>query len=135
MSQTKKGKEDLKEIILNDDSNLILPEVSFPTSYTTQGEVKYGAKSNDQKLASEHDLLMYQQRVTRKDSSLTSEEIRNLVSETNQRRKALEQSIAEQKEQFQQRRAAELQARHVKEREEARAHRMAMRMKLNGKCV
>jgi hypothetical protein len=124
-TRKEKGKGDLKEIILSDDSNLILPEVSFPSSYTTQGEIKYGAKSTDQKLASDHDLLEYRKRVSRSDATLTSDEIKTLVSETNERRRALEQSIAEQKEQFQQKRTAELQARHIKQREEARAHRIA----------
>jgi hypothetical protein len=126
MVQSKKSKDDLKEIILSDDSNLILPEVSFPSSYTTQpAAVKYGAKSNEHKLASEHELLEYQKRISRKDSTLTSEEIRNLVSETNARRKALEQSINEQKQAFEQKRAAELIASRTKEREEQRAYRIA----------
>src|SRR5437867_9527480 len=102
MDQTKKekNKDQLKEIILSDDSNLILPEVSFPTSYQAQSGVKYGAKSNHQKLASEHDLLEYQRRVSRRDLTLTSEEIRNLVSESTERRMALERSIEEQKQEF-----------------------------------
>ena len=108
MVQTKKSKEELKEIILSDDSNLNLPEVSFPSSYKPQDEIKYGAKSKEHRIASNHELLDYQKRVSRKDSTLTDEEIRTLVSETNDRRKALEQSIAEQKEAFQQRRASEL---------------------------
>jgi hypothetical protein len=131
--QTKKEKsklaENLKDIILSDDSNIILPEVSFPSSYKPQpavvGEVKYGAKSNEQKLASEHELLEYQKRVSRRDSSLTSEEIRNLVSETNERSRSLEQSINEQKQEFEQKRNAKLIARRVKEREEARVNRIA----------
>jgi hypothetical protein len=123
--QTKKNKvEDLKGITLSDDSNIILPEVSFPSSYKPQGEVKYGAKSNEQKLASEHELLEYQKRVSRRDSPLTSEEIRNLVSETNERRRSLEQSIIQQKQEFEQKRNAELTARRTKEREEARQFRI-----------
>jgi hypothetical protein len=123
--QAKKNKaEDLKEITLSDDSNIILPEVSFPSSYKIQGEVKYGAKSTYQKQASEHELLEYQKRVSRRDSPLTSEEIRNLVSETNERRRSLEQSIIQQKQEFEQKRNAELTARRVKEREEARQLRI-----------
>jgi rubrerythrin len=124
--EKKKSKEDsLKEITLSDDSNLILPEVSFPSSYTTQGEIKYGAKSKEYKIASEHELLEYQKRVTRRDSIPTYEEIRNLIIESTERRRALQQSIAEQKEEFQQKHAAVLQARHTKEREEARQFRIA----------
>jgi hypothetical protein len=122
--QTKKSKEELKEIILSDDSNLNLPEVSYPSPYTTQ-PVKLGSKSTEQKHVSEHELLEYQKRISRKESILSSEEIRSLVSETNERRKALEQSINKQKQAFQQRRAAELAARRAKEREEARANRIA----------
>jgi hypothetical protein len=124
-TKKEKGKDDLKNIILSDDSNLILPEISIPSTYQPQGEVKYGAKSTEQKLASEHDLLEYRRRVSRSDTSLTSDEIKTLVSESNERRRALQQSIAEQKEKFQQKHAAELQARHIKQREEARAHRIA----------
>jgi hypothetical protein len=123
--QTKKSKEELKEIVLSNDSNLNLPEVSFPSNYKAQGEVKYGAKSNEHNLTSEHELLEYQKRVSRRESTLTPEEIRTLVSEANARRRALEQSINEQKQAFQQRRAAELAARHANEREEARANRVA----------
>jgi hypothetical protein len=118
-------KDDLKEIILSDDSNIILPEVSFPSIYQAQGEVKLGFKSTEQKQATEHELLEYQKRISRKESILSSDEIRNLVSETNERRRALEQSIVEQKQAFEQRRNMELQARHIKQREEARAHRIA----------
>jgi hypothetical protein len=114
-------KEDLKEIILSDDSNIILPEVAFPSTYQIQGDVKYVAKYR----ASEQDLIDYRKRVSRDNTTLTPEEIKTLVSETNERRRALEQSIVEQKEQFQQKRTAELQARHIKQREEARAHRIA----------
>jgi hypothetical protein len=127
--ETRKNKEkvDLKEIILSDNSNIILPEVSFPSTYQTQGrgEIKYGAKSTEQQRASEHELLEYQKRVTRRDSIPTNEEIRNLITESTERRRALQQSIAEQKEEFQQKHAAELQARRTKEREEARVHRIA----------
>jgi hypothetical protein len=63
MEKKEKGKADLKDIILSDDSNLILPEVSLPSIYQVQGEIKYGAKSNKHKLASEHELLEYQKRV------------------------------------------------------------------------
>jgi DNA repair exonuclease SbcCD ATPase subunit len=122
--EKKKSKEDLKEIILNDDSNIILPEISFPSTYQAQ-PVKLGAKSTEQQRASERELLEYQKRVTRRDSIPTNEEIRNLVSETNERRRALEQSIVEQKEEFQQKRADELEARRTKQREEERAHRIA----------
>src|SRR6266516_2646830 len=97
--QTKKSKEELKEIILSDDSNLNLPEVSYPSPYTTQ-PVKLGSKSTEQKHVSEHELLEYQKRISRKDSILSSEEIRNLLSETNERRRALEQSIIQQKQEF-----------------------------------
>jgi hypothetical protein len=123
MSQIKESnKEELMEITLSDDSNIILPEVSFPTSYTTQGaDIKYGAKYH----ASEHEILEYQKRVSSSDKTLTPTEIRDLISETTKRRRALEQSIAEQKEHFQQKRAAELQARHSKEREEARQYRIS----------
>jgi hypothetical protein len=123
MDQTKKekGKADLKDIILSDDSNLILPEVSLPSTYQAQGDVKYGSKYR----ASEQDLADYRKRVSRSDTTLTLDEIKTLVSETNERHRALQQSIAEQKEEFQQRRAAELQARHIKQREESRAHRVA----------
>jgi hypothetical protein len=122
----KKSKEDLplKEITLSDNSNIILPEVSFPSTYPTQ-PVKLGAKSTEQKQASEHELLVYRQRISKTESTLTPQEIRNLVSETNERRRALEQSIAEQKEEFQQKHADELEARRTKQREEARAHRIA----------
>jgi hypothetical protein len=128
MVQTKKSKDlDLKEIILSDDSNIILPEVSYPSSYIAQpaGEVKLGSKSTEQKQASEHEHLEYQKRVSRRDSTLTSEEIRNLVTETNERRRSLEQSIIQQKQEFEQKRNAELTARHIKEREEAIQHRIA----------
>jgi hypothetical protein len=118
-------KDDLKEIILSDDSNIILPEVSFPSIYQAHGEVKLGFKSTEQKQATEHELLEYQKRISRKESILSSDEIRNLVSETNERRRSLEQSINEQKQLFEQRRTTELQARHIKQREEARAHRIA----------
>jgi hypothetical protein len=111
----------LKEITLSDDSNLILPEVDFPSTYQIQGDVKYGAKYR----ASEQDLVDYRKRVSRDDAILTPDEIKTLVSDTNERRRALEQSIAEQKEQFKQKRTAELQARHIKQREESRAHRIA----------
>jgi hypothetical protein len=125
MVQTKKSKEiDLKEIILSDDSNLNLPTVSYPSPYTTQ-PIKLGAKSIENKLASEHQLLEYQRRVSRKESILSSSEIRTLVFETNERRKALEQSINEQKQAFQQRRASELAARQARERAESRANRIA----------
>jgi hypothetical protein len=123
--QTKKSKEELKEIILSDDSNLNLPEVSYPSSYKPQDEIKYGAKSKEHKIATDHELLEYQKRVSRKESILSSDEIRNLVSESNERRRALEQSILLQKQEFEQKRAVELSARRVKEREEARAHRVA----------
>jgi hypothetical protein len=126
MVQTKKSKDlDLKEIILSDDSNIILPEVSYPSNYNPQEEIKYGAKSTEQKLASEHELLEYQKRVSRRDLTLTSEEIQNLVSETTQRRRFLEQSINEQKQLFEQKHAAELADRRIKQREEERAHRIA----------
>jgi hypothetical protein len=123
MDQTKKekGKADLKDIILSYDSNLILPEVSLPSTYQAQGDVKYGSKYR----ASEQDLADYRKRVSRSDTTLTLDEIKTLVSETNERHRALQQSIAEQKEEFQQRRAAELQARQIKQREESRAHRVA----------
>jgi hypothetical protein len=122
--EKKKSKEDLKDIILNDDSNIILPEISFPSTYQAQ-PVKLGAISTEQQRVSEHELLEYQKRVTRRDSIPTNEEIRNLVSETNERRRALEQSIAEQKEEFQQKRTDELEARRTKQRAEERAHRIA----------
>jgi hypothetical protein len=122
--EKKKSNEDLKEITLSDDSNLILPEVSFPSVYQTQGDVKYGAKSNEQKLANAHELLEYQKRITKTDPTLTPEQIRNLISETTERRRALEQSIAEQKEQYMQRRTEEILARRTKEREEARQRRL-----------
>jgi hypothetical protein len=118
-------KDDLKEIILSDDSNIILPELSFPSIYQAQGEVKLGFKSTEQKQATEHELLEYQKRISRKESILSSDEIRNLVSETNERRRALEQSIVEQKQAFEQRHTAELQTRYIKQREESRAHRIA----------
>jgi hypothetical protein len=124
-TKKEKGKDDLKNIILSDDSNLILPEISIPSTHQPQGEVKYSAKSTEQKLASEHDLLEYRRRVSRSDTSLTSDEIKTLVSESNERRGALQQSIAEQKEKFQQKHVAERQARHIKQKEEARAHRIA----------
>jgi DNA repair exonuclease SbcCD ATPase subunit len=116
----KKSKEDLplKEITLSDNSNIILPEVSFPSTYPTQ-PVKLGAKSTEQKQASEHELLVYRQRISKIESTLTPQEIRNLVSETNERRKALEQSIAEQKEEFENRRNLEVQTRRIKEIEAA----------------
>jgi hypothetical protein len=122
-TMTKKSKEELKEIILSDDSNLNLPEVSYPSSYTTQ-PVKLGAKSTEQQRASEHELLEYQRRVNRRDSTLTPEEIRNLISVTNERRKVLQQSINEQKQEFEQRRADELADRRIKQREEERALRI-----------
>jgi hypothetical protein len=125
MVQTKRSKEKLKEIILNDDSNLILPEISYPSNYNTQGEIKYGAKSNEHKLASHHELLEYQKRVSRRDSTLSPDEIRTIVSQTNESRRALEQSIIQQKQEFEQKRAAELAARHSKERAEARANLIA----------
>jgi hypothetical protein len=100
---------------------LILPEVAFPSAYQIQGDVKYGAKCR----ASEQDLVDYRKRVSRDNTTLTPEEIKTLVFETNERLRALEQSIAEQKEQFQQKCTAELQARHIKQREESRAHRIA----------
>jgi hypothetical protein len=87
--------------------------------------VKLGFKSTEQKQATEHELLEYQKRISRKESILSSDEIRNLVSETNERRRSLEQSINEQKQLFEQRRTTDLQARHIKQREEARAHRIA----------
>jgi hypothetical protein len=99
--------------------------VSFPSSYKAQGEIKYGAKSNEQKLVKEHEILEYQKRISRKESILSSEEIRSLISETNERRRVLQQSINEQKQASEERRAAELTARRVKEREEVRAHRVA----------
>jgi len=123
--QTRKNKDDLKEIILSDDSNIILPEVSFPSTYQTQGEVKYGAKSIEGKQASEHELLDYQKRISRKDSILTNEEIKNLITESTERRRSLQQSIAEQKEDFERKHNLELQNKRIKEREEARAHRIA----------
>jgi hypothetical protein len=124
--EKKKSKdESLKEIILSDDSNIILPEISLPSAYQTQGEIKYGAKSIEGKQDSDHELLEYRKRISRKDTIPSNEEIRNLVSETTEHRKSLERSINEQKQLFEQRRAAELQARHIKQREEARAHRIA----------
>jgi hypothetical protein len=116
----KKSKEDLplKEITLSDNSNIILPEVSFPSTYPTQ-PVKLGAKSTEQKQASEHELLVYRQRISKTESTLTPQEIRNLVSETNERRRALEQSIAEQKEEFESRRNLEVRTRRIKEIEAA----------------
>jgi hypothetical protein len=113
-------KEDLKEIILSDDSNIILPQVSLPSTYQAQGEIKYGAKYR----ASEQDLADYRKRVSR-DAILTSDEIKTLLSDTNERRRALQQSITEQKEQYMQRRNTELQLRQAKQREEARANRIA----------
>src|SRR6478609_1788330 len=109
--QTRKSKEELREIILSDDSNLNLPEVSYPSSYKLQGEIKYGSKSKERYLASEHELLEYQKRISRKESILSSDEIRNLVSESNERRRALEQSILLQKQEFEQKRVAEIAAR------------------------
>lgn len=126
MVQTKKSKDlDLKEIVLSDDSNIILPEVSYPSNYNPQGEIKYGAKSTEQKLASEHELLEYQKRISKTDSILTPQQIRDLVSETAQRRKALEQSILEQKDQYMQRHNLEIHERRTKQREEERARRIA----------
>ena len=124
-TEKKKSKEELKEITLSDDSNLILPELSFPSTYQAQSEVKYGARSIVKLRATEHELLEYQKRVSRISSTLTPEEIRSLVSESNERRKALAKSIEEQKEQFHQRHAAELEERFTKEREEARQSRIA----------
>jgi hypothetical protein len=117
------GEKDLrlKEIILSDNSNIILPEVSLPSTYQTQeGDVKYGAKYR----VSEHDLADYRRRVTR-DTTLTSDEIKTLVADTNERRRALQQSIVEQKAEFEQKRIAELEVRYTKEREEQLAHRIA----------
>jgi hypothetical protein len=119
-----KKSKDLKEITLSDDSNLILPEVSFPSAYQTQGEIKYGAKSKEGLLASDHELLEYQKRISRKDTIPSNEEIRNLVSEITEHRRSLERSINEQKQLFEEKRAAELQARHIKQREEARQLRI-----------
>jgi hypothetical protein len=89
---TQKKSKEIKEISLSDDSNLILPEISYPTPYEDQ-PVKLGAKSTEQKQASEHDLLVYRQRLSRTESTLTPQEIKTLVYETNQRRTALEESI------------------------------------------
>jgi hypothetical protein len=119
-----KKSKDLKEITLSDDSNLILPEVSFPSAYQTQGEIKYDAKSKEGLLASDHELLEYQKRISRKDTIPSNEEIRNLVSEITEHRRSLERSINEQKQLFEEKRAAELQARHIKQREEARQLRI-----------
>jgi hypothetical protein len=133
MTQTKKGKEDLKEITLSDDSNLILPEISYPTPYDQVAKVKLGAKSterkqvSERKRVSEHDLLVYQQRLRRADSSsvLTPEEIKTLIYETNQRRIKLEESIRQQKQEYMQRHDLEIEERHTREREEARQHKIA----------
>lgn len=65
--------------------------MSFPSSYKAQGEVKYGAKSNEQKVASEHELLEYRKRISKKDSTLTSEDIERLTIEAAERKRSLVQ--------------------------------------------
>jgi hypothetical protein len=122
--QEKKSKE-LREISLPSNSNEVKLDYSVPLTEVNFDDTRLGNKSTEQKQASEHELLEYQKRVTRRDSIPTNEEIRNLVSETNERRRALEQSIAEQKEEFHQKHAAELAARRTKGREEARQFRIS----------
>jgi hypothetical protein len=124
--QTKKekSKDNLRDIVLSDDSNIILPEVSFPSSYTNTQPAKYGIKSNEHRIASDLELLEYQKRVSRSDTTLTSEELKTLLSETNERRRALAQSIEEQKQAFEQKRTAEMETRYAKEREEMRQLRL-----------
>ena len=124
-SKKKSKEEELKEIILSDDSNIILPEVSFPSSYKAQGDIKYGSKSKEAYLASEHERLEYQRRVSKKESILSSDEIRTLISESNERRKALEESILLQKQEFEYNRNLQIQERQTKERQEAHANRIA----------
>jgi hypothetical protein len=125
-TEKKKSKDELKEIILSDDSNIILPEVSFPSSYKAQpGEVKLGSKSTEQQRASEHELLEYQKRISRRDSTLTPGDIRNLTIEATERRRSLEQSILLQKQEYMERHNSELQLRRAKQREEFRANRIA----------
>jgi hypothetical protein len=99
--QTRKNKE-LREISLPSNSNEVKLDYSVPLTEVNFDDTRLGSKSTEQKQASEHELLEYQKRVTRRDSTLTPQEIRNLVSETNKRRSALEQSIAEQKQEFRQ---------------------------------
>ena len=104
----------MKEITLSDNSNDL--DFLSPTTEINFDNSKLGAKSTSQKVVTQHELLEYQKRVSRRDSTLTDEEIRTLVSETNERREALEQSINEQKQAFQQRRDSKLAARQDKER-------------------
>jgi hypothetical protein len=121
--QTRKNKE-LREISVPSNSNEVKLDYSVPLTEVNFDDTRLRKKSTEQKQASEHELLEYQKRVTRRDSIPTNEEIRNLVSETTSRRRALQQSIAEQKTEFEQRRALEREARYAKEREDARQLRL-----------
>src|SRR6185437_949194 len=106
----KKSKE-LRHISLPENSNEVKLDYSVPLTEVNFDDTRLGKKSTEQKQANAQELLEYQKRITRRDSILTNEDIRNLVSDTNERRRALQQSIAEQKAEFEQRRISELQIR------------------------
>jgi hypothetical protein len=124
---TQKKSKELREISLTENSNEVKLDYSVPITEINfdDNRSRLGIKSTEQKQASEHDLLLYQQRIRKAESTLTPEEIKTLVYENNQRRTALEESIRQQKQEYMQRHNLELQARRAKRREEERAHRIA----------
>jgi hypothetical protein len=121
--QTRKSKE-LREISLPENSSEVKLDYSVPLTEVNFDDTRLGKKSTEQKQASEHELLEYQNRISRRDSIQTNEEIRNLITESTERRRALQQSIAEQKEEFEHKHNLELQTKHIKQREEARQLRI-----------
>jgi hypothetical protein len=116
--------KELRHISLPENSNEVKMDYSVPLTEVNFEDTRLGKKSTEGLHVSEHDLADYRKRVSRSDTTLTSDEIKTLVSDSNERRRALQQSIAEQKAEFEQRRTAELEERYAKDREEAHQLRL-----------
>jgi hypothetical protein len=124
-NQKKSKVEGLRNLSLPSNSNEVKLDYLVPITELNFDNTRLGAKSTEQKQATEHEILEYQRRLNRSDPTLTPQEIKTLVYETNQRRTALEESIRQQKQEYMQRHDLEVQTRRTKQREEQRAHRIA----------
>jgi hypothetical protein len=109
----------LRELSLPSNSNEVKLDYSVPITEVNFDNTRLGAKSTEKKQANDQELLEYRRRLYRSEATLTPDEIRSLVYETNQRRTALEESIRQQKEEYMQRHNLEIQTKRIKEREDA----------------
>jgi hypothetical protein len=74
---TQKKSKELRGITLPGNTNEVKLDYSVPiTEINFDNRSRLGIKSTEQKQASQHDLLLYQQRIRKAESTLTPEKLK-----------------------------------------------------------